>query len=188
MDTRTIFGVAALVSIIAIIGVTGIFAGIGAGTPIWTAVFGEDPEPAKLNSFGTGPVHCIEDDHINSSTSVDASGVNTHITYARNVTLPNRSYGIGNASFEQVNESAYALSVEIKPMNNTERACAGVVRYNGSMQIPAGDDPWSLIIKHNNETITTLHGFSNSTLLGGSAGVSQNVSAPPPENTTTTPD
>jgi hypothetical protein len=188
MNTRVILGVAAFVGVIAIIGVTGIFTGIGTGTPVWTGVFGDDPEPAKLNSFEAGPVHCIEDDHTNTSTTVAASGVNTHITYARNVTLPDRSYGIGNASLEQVNESAYALEVEIKPMNNTERACAGVVRYNGSMQIPVGDDPWHLIIEHNNQTITTLHGYSNSTLLGGSAGVSQNVGAPPPENTTATPE
>jgi hypothetical protein len=54
------------------------------------------------------------------------------------------------------------------------------------MQIPAGDDPWYPIIKYNNETVTTLYGDANPTLTGGSAGVSQSVDVPPPENTTAT--
>jgi hypothetical protein len=46
------------------------------------------------------------------------------------------------------------------------------------MRIPAGDDPWTLIVKQDGETVTTLRGDSDSSLLGGSTSVSGSVSAP----------
>ncbi|PHQ40567.1 hypothetical protein DJ69_00395, partial [Halorubrum persicum] len=53
----------------------------------------------------------------------------------------------------------------------------GVARYNGTMRIPAGDGPWTLIVRHNGETVTTLRGDSNRSLLGGSTSVSGSASA-----------
>ena len=46
------------------------------------------------------------------------------------------------------------------------------------MRIPAGDDPWTLIVEHDGEPVTTLRGDSDSSLLGGSTSVSGSVSAP----------
>ena len=50
------------------------------------------------------------------------------------------------------------------------------------MRIPAGDDPWTLIVKQDGERVTTFRGDSDVSLLGGSTSVSGSVSAPAQTN------
>jgi len=143
-------------------------------------LLGGASDPPALLHFDSDGVRCPDEFAANSSTSVAAGGENTEITYARNVSLPGPSYAIGGPTFERVNESAYVLDVPIEEAENASRSCSGVARYNGTMRIPAGDDPWKLIVKHDGETVTTLRGDSDSSLLGGSTSVSGSVSASEP--------
>ncbi|MFC7324957.1 hypothetical protein ACFQMF_10245 [Halorubrum rutilum] len=137
---------------------------------------GASDQPALLH-FDSDEVRCPDEFAANSSTAVSAGPENTEITYARNVSLPSSSYAVGDPTFERLNESAYVLDVPIEEAGNASRSCSGVVRYNGTMRIPAGDDPWTLIVKQDGETVTTLRGDSDSSLLGGSTSVSGSVSA-----------
>lgn len=152
----------------------------GAGGP--GALLGEASDPPALLQFDSEGVRCPDEFAANSSTAVAAGPGNTEITYARNVSLPGPSYAIGGPTFERVNESAYVLDVPIEETGNASRSCSGVVRYNGTMRIPAGDDPWTLIVKQDGERATTLRGDSDHSLLGGSTSVSGSVSAPAQTN------
>ncbi|QKY16212.1 hypothetical protein [Halorubrum sp. CBA1229] len=140
-------------------------------------LLGGASDPPALLGFDSDEVRCPDEFAANSSTSVSAGPGNTEITYARNVSLPSSSHAVGGPTFERLNESAYVLDVPIEEAGNASRSCSGVVRYNGTMRIPAGDDPWKLIVKHDGETVTTLRGDSDSSLLGGSTSVSGSVSA-----------
>jgi len=51
------------------------------------------------------------------------------------------------------------------------------------MRIPTGDDPWRIDVNHDNETVTTIEGDSESGIGGGSASVSQSVSDEPTNQT-----
>ena len=141
-------------------------------------LLGGASDPPALLHFDTDEVRCPDEFAANSSTAVSAGPENTEITYARNVSLPGPSYAVGGPTFERVNESAYALDVPIAETGNASRSCSGVVRYNGTVRIPAGDDPWTLIVKQDAERVTTLRGDSDHSLLGGSTSVSGSVSAP----------
>ncbi|MDB2224504.1 hypothetical protein PM023_07455 [Halorubrum ezzemoulense] len=141
-------------------------------------LLGGASDPPALLHFDTDEVRCPDDFSANSSTSVVAGAENTEITYSRNVSLPGPSHAIGGPTFERVNESAYVLDVSTEETDAAPRSCSGVVRYNGTVRIPAGDDPWTLIVKQDGETVTTLRGDSDSSLLGGSTSVSGSVSAP----------
>ena len=44
------------------------------------------------------------------------------------------------------------------------------------MQIPVGDDPWTVVVEHDGETAMTLSGDSNSTSASGSASAGASVS------------
>ena len=147
-----------------------------------SGLLGGASDPPALLHFDTEEVRCPEEFAANSSTSVAAGPGNTEITYARNVSLPSSSHAVGGPTFERLNESAYVLDVPIEEAGNASRSCSGVVRYNGTMRIPAGEDPWTLIVKQDGETVTTLRGESNRSLPGGSTSVSVSVSAPEQTN------
>jgi hypothetical protein len=146
---------------------------------------GADDPPALLH-FDSDEVRCPDEFAANSSTAVSAGPENTEITYARNVSLPGPSYAVGGPTFERLNESAYVLNVPIEEAGNASRSCSGVVRYNGTMRMPVGDDPWTLIVKQDGERVTTLRGDSDHSLLGGSTSVSGSVSAPAQTDNSTT--
>jgi hypothetical protein len=112
---------------------------------------------------------CTDDFMANSSTTVRAGGPNTEITYARNVSLPGPSYAIGGPTFERLNESTYVLSIPTEETEKEPRDCPGVARYEATMRIPAGDDPWRVRVDHDGETVTTLWGDADSSGVGGSA-------------------
>ena len=185
MKRRGILAVVGVVVIVAMVGAGSVLAFSGGllGGP-GNLLFDSKKSPALLD-FESAGAQCTDEFMTNSSTSVIAD-TNTRITHSRNVSLPGPSYAIGGPSFERINESAYVLNVPIEETNKEPRACSGVARYNGTMRIPAGEDPWQLIIKHNGETVTTLYGDSNRSVLGGSASVGQSVSAPEPTNNSTT--
>ena len=183
MYRRGVVAVLAVVGVVAIIGTVAVFAGIGlwpmdAGGPL-----GEDPHPPALLSFESAGAHCTDDFSANSSTSVASSGANTEITYARNVSLPGPSHAVGGPTFERQNESTYVLSVPIEETEKAPRNCPGVARYEATMRIPTGDDPWRIDVNHDNETVTTIEGDSESGIGGGSASVSQSVSDEPTNQT-----
>lgn len=174
MDQRTIIAGLVAVGIVITVGVAGAFVGIGPIAPI----FGNDePHPPALQSFDTGSVHCTEDFMSNSSTSVRGGGANTEITYAQNLSLSSPAHAVGGPTFERLNESTYRLSILTEETSAASRECSGVVRYNASMRIPAGDDPWRVIIQHDGANITTIYGDSNSTLTGGSTSAGGSASA-----------
>ncbi|ELZ45736.1 hypothetical protein C465_13385 [Halorubrum distributum JCM 9100] len=175
MNRRGLVVVAAALALF-VTGSAVALAGPVSGGPGGLLAASSDP-PALLH-FDTDEVRCPDEFAANGSTSVVAGGPNTEITYARNVSLPGSSHAVGGPTFERLNESAYVLDVPIEEAGNASRSCSGVVRYNGTMRIPAGDDPWTLIVKQDGETVTTLRGDSDSSLLGGSTSVSGSVSAP----------
>jgi hypothetical protein len=173
VDQRTIIAGFVVVGIVITVGVAGAFVGIGPISPIFE---NDEPYPPALQSFDTGSVHCTEDFMSNSSTSVRGGGANTEITYARNLSLSSHSHAIGGPTFERLNESTYSLSIPSEETSEAPRECSGVVRYNASMRIPAGDDPWQVIIRHDGTNITTIYGDSDSSLVGGSASGGGKVS------------
>lgn len=188
MNRRAVLAVVAVLGVVSLV-VLGVWvAGLGATFGIDGGVLGEDPKEPELLSFETDSVHCLDDDDeyaANSSTVVAAGGANTEITYARNVSLADSETTIGAATFERVNDSTYLLSVPFEQSDDAARSCSGVVRYNGTVRIPAGDDPWTLVVEHDGERVTTISGDANSSALSGSASVSQSVSDEGATNTTT---
>lgn len=188
MNSRVFLAVLAVAGVVSLTVVALLVTGLGATFGVEAGVVGEDPKDPELLSFETCAVHCPDDANdraSNSSTSVVAGGANTEVTYARNVSLPDSSSVIGTATFERLNESTYVLSVPFEESDEPARDCAGVVRYNGTVRIPAGDDPWTLLVEHDGERATTLSGDSNSSAFGGSASVSGSVSASEESNATT---
>jgi hypothetical protein len=189
MNRRGWLAVVAVVLILSVGAVGGALALVGSGPGGFDGLLGDTEDPPTLLYFESAGAQCTDDFRANSSTSVAVGSGNTEITYSRNVSLPGPSYAIGGPTFERVNESTYVLDVPIEETDKAPRTCPGVARYNGTVRIPAGEEPWNLIVKHDGETVTTIHGESNSSLLGGSASVSQSVSAPEPTaNTTETSD
>ena len=175
MDRR---GLLIVVVVLVSIGTGSVLALADAGAGSSGGLLGDASDPPALLHFDSEGVRCPDEFAANSSTAVSAGPGNTEITYARNVSLPSSSHAVGGPTFERLNESAYVLDVPIEEAGNASRSCSGVVRYNGTMRIPAGDDPWTLIVKQDGETVTTLRGDSDSSLLGGSTSVSGSVSAP----------
>jgi hypothetical protein len=159
---------------------------VGAGPGGIDGLLGERATSPALLSFESAGSQCTDEFRANSSTSVAVGSDTTEITYSRNVSLPGPSYAIGEPTFERVNDTTYLLDVPIEETEKEPRTCPGVARYNGTVRIPAGEEPWNLIVKHDGETVTTIHGESESSLLGGSASVGQSVSAPEPNENTTT--
>lgn len=174
--TVAVLGVVA-VGFLATAGIGSALVGVG---PVSDAVSvvtdDEERKPPALTAFDTGPVHCPDDFMANSSTRMVGGGPNTEITYARNRTLPDPSAAIGDPTFERLNESAYVLSIPAEETNGTTRDCAGVVRYEAEMRIPAGDDPWEVVVEHDGERVTTLYGESDSAGVSGSASAGGSAS------------
>lgn len=179
MNHRSIAVIVIALGVVASIGLLG--AGLAAG-PLSTVLGAEDRQPPALLSFDTAGPHCTDDHTANSSTSIRGGGPNTEITYIRNISLPSRAHAVGGPTFEQLDESTYLLSVPAEATSTTA-ACTGdsrsetSVRYNASMRIPAGEDPWRVIIQHDGRNVTTIHGDSESSLTGGSASGGGNVSS-----------
>ena len=187
MNRRGVVAVVAVVLILGVVAVGGALALVGSGPGGFGGLLGDTEDPPALLYFESAGAQCADEFRANSSASVAVGSGNTEITYSRNVSLPGPSYAIGGPTFERVNESTYVLDVPIEETEKAPRACPGVARYNGTVRIPVNEKPWNLIIRHDGDTVTTLHGESNSSLLGGSASVSQSVSAPEPTaNATTT--
>ena len=185
MNRRGLLAVVTVFLVVAAVGTGTVFALFGTGPAGLGNFLGDGQEPPALLHFESAGAECTDGVRVNSSTSVVVEEGNTLITYSRNVSLPGPPYAIGGPTFEQVNESTYVLDVPIEETDKAPRACPGVARYNGTMRIPAGEDQWHLIVKHDGETVTTLYGESNSSLLGGSASVGQSVSAPEPTSNST---
>lgn len=176
MNRRNLLAVVSVLVFVVLVGTGTVITFVGTGPDDVGMLLDDTSDPPALLYFESAGTQCTEDFIANSSTSVVAGSSNTQITYSRNVSMPGPSYVLGGPTFEQINESTYVLNIPIEETEKAPRSCQGVAHYNGTMRIPAGDDPWNLIIKHNGEQITKLYGDSNQTLLGGSAGVGQRVS------------
>lgn len=187
MNRRGLVAGVAVVLILSVVAVGSTLALVGSGTGGLGGLLADSEDPPALLSFDSAGAECTDEFRANSSASVAVRGGNTEITYSRNMSLPGPSYAIGGPTFERVNESTYVLDVPVEETDKAPRTCPGVARYNGTVRIPAGEESWNLIVKHDGETVTTLHGESNSSLLGGSASVSQSVSAPEPTANSTEP-
>lgn len=174
MNQRATIAGLVVVGVVITAGVLGTIVVVG---PISPMLANEEPHPPALQSFGTDSVRCTEEFMSNSSTSVRGGGANTEITYARNLSLSSPSDAIGGPTFNRLNESTYSLSIPTKETSAEPRECAGVVRYNASMRIPAGDDPWRVIIQHDGTNITMIYGDSDSSLIGGSTSAGGSASA-----------
>lgn len=171
---------ATVVAILGLVTVAGVAVAVGAGpaSAVNGGVLGDEKRhPPALLSFESAGAQCTDDFMANSSTRVKGGGANTEITYARNVSLPGPSYAIGGPTFERHNESTYVLSIPIEETEKAPRDCAGVARYEAAMRIPAGDDPWRVVVEHDGETVTTLWGDSNSSVGGGSVSAGGSASA-----------
>lgn len=186
MNRRGLLAVIAVLVLVGLVGTGSVIAFAGTGPAGIGSPLGDTSDSPALLHFESAGAHCTDDFMSNSSTSVVAGAENTEITYSRNVSLLGPSYAIGGPTFERMNESTYVLNVPIEETEKAPRSCPGVARYNGTMRIPASEDPWNLLIKHDGETVTTLHGDSNRSLLGGSASVGQSVSASEPTTNSTT--
>ncbi|WP_348609622.1 hypothetical protein [Halobaculum rarum] len=186
MNRRGILAVVTVLVLVGLVGIGGVIGITGTGPAGVGSLLGDTSDPPALLHFESAGAHCTDDFMSNSSTSVVAGAENTEITYSRNVSLPGPSYAIGGPTFERMNDSTYVLNVPIEETEKAPRSCPGVARYNGTMRIPAGEDPWNLLIKHDGETVITLSGDSNRSLLGGSASVSGSVSGPEPTTNSTT--
>lgn len=178
MNRRGLLGVVAVLVLVGLVGTGSVIAFAGAGPGGVGGLLGDTSDPPALLHFESAGAHCTDDFTANGSTSVVAGAENTEITYSRNVSLPGPSYAVGGPTFERTNDSAYVLDVPTEETEKAPRSCSGVARYNGTMRIPAGEDPWTLVVKHDGETVTTLRGDSNRSLLGGSASVGGSASAP----------
>lgn len=185
MNRRGILAVVAVIVILGIVGAGSMLAIVGSAPGGPGSFLGDTEKPPALLHFESAGAQCTDEFMTNSSTAVVAK-TNAKITHARNVSLPGPSYAIGGPTFEHINETTYVLNVPIEETKKAPRDCSGVARYNGTMRIPAGEDPWQILIKHNGETVTTLYGDSNRSLLSGSSSVGQSVSAPEPTNNSTT--
>lgn len=186
MNRRGLLVVVTVLVLVGLVGIGSILTSAGTGLAGVDSLLGDTSDSPALLHFESAGAHCTADFTSNSSTSVATGAENTEITYSRNLSLPGPSYAIGGPTFERVNESTYVLNVPIEETEKAPRSCSGVARYNGTMRIPAGDDPWNLLIKHDGETVTTLSGDSNRSLLSGSASVGGSVSASKPTTNSTT--
>lgn len=136
----------------------------------------DDPKPPALVSFTSAGAQCTDEFRANSSSRVVGGGANTQVGYSRNVSLDDPSRAIGGPTFERLNESAYALRVPVETTTKAPRDCPGVARYDADMRIPAGDEPWTILVYHDGEHVTTLYGDSDSFPTGGSVSSGQHVS------------
>ncbi|WP_080505528.1 hypothetical protein [Halorubrum saccharovorum] len=186
MNRRGLLAVVAVLALVGLVGTGSVIAFSGTGPAGVDGLLGDTSDPPALLHFESAGAHCPDNFMANSSTSVAPGAENTEITHSRNVSLPGPSYAIGGPTFERMNESTYVLNVPIEETEKAPRSCPGVARYNGTMRIPAGEDPWNLLIKHDGERVTTLHGDSNRSLLGGSTSVSGSASATDPSTNSTT--
>ncbi|WP_226010834.1 hypothetical protein [Halomicrobium salinisoli] len=172
MNGRYVAAALAAVALVAAAGVGSAVAGVGPAAGLFA---GEEHPPALLGFESTG-AHCTDDFMANSSTAVSGGGANTEITHSQNISLPDTAYAVGGPTFERLNETTYVLSVPTEATDAEARDCAAYARYEARMRIPAGDDPWRVIVEHDDETATTLFGDANSAGASGSASGGARVS------------
>lgn len=173
MNRRTLVVVLLGVGVVATVAITSALLGVG---PVSGLVGGEESQPPALLSFESAGAQCTDDFIANSSTTVSSSGSNTHVTHAQNISLPDPSYAVGGPTFERRNDTTYVLSIPTEETEKTSRGCTGFARYEATMRVPAGDDPWQIIVRHDDETAITLFGDSDSSGAGGSASAGGEVS------------
>jgi hypothetical protein len=170
---RTTFVAACgVIALLGTVAVAGAVAGVGPAATL----FGEERHPPALLSFESAGTQCTNEFTANSSTIVDGGGANTQVTFARNISLAGPTEVVGGPTFERRNESTYELSIPTKETQNDPRNCSGVARYNATMRIPSGNEPWRIVVEHDDETVTTLEGDSDSTSVSGSASGGRRVS------------
>ncbi|WP_225335298.1 hypothetical protein [Halomicrobium urmianum] len=172
MNGRHVAAVLAAVALVATAGVGSALAGVGPAA----SVFGGEEHPPALLGFESTGAHCTDDVTTNSSTAVAGDGANTEITHSQNISLPDPSYAVGGPTFERLNETTYVLSVPTEATDTEARDCPAYARYEARMRIPAGDDPWQVIVEHDDETAMTLFGDSDSSGASGSASGGARVS------------
>lgn len=177
MNAKSVVALLLGLSIVGALVVTGIALGV-AGIPIPGVDGATDQSPVspKLTSFQSTPVECSEDFMINSSTTVRGGGANVKLVHERNISLPGPSYEINETDFERINETTYALRIATDPTTNDTRECAAYTRYNASMQFPANDEGWTVLLYHDGEQVGTFFGNSDSSGAGASVSAGQHVS------------
>jgi hypothetical protein len=143
--------------------------------PVESGAGNEPPRSPALLAFETGSAQCADTVSANSSTAITTDGSNARVTYARNVSLPGPTEAVGDPAFQRRNETAYELSIPTGRTQRAPRNCSGVARFEATMRIPAGDDPWRIVVQHDNETVTTIEGDADSTGVSGSASGGQRV-------------
>lgn len=170
MNGRYVVATLLVIGSIGAVGVGSAVAGVGPAAELL-----DDDRHTLLDFEATDP-ECTEEQRTNSSTSIENDARNTIITHAQNVSLPDPSHSVGDPTFEHVNESTYVLSVPTERTEEAAALCLASARYEASMEIPVGDEPWTVIVEHDGETATTLAGDSNSTSASGSASAGVQVS------------
>lgn len=177
MNGRRFVAAAAVLAVVTAVAGAGAVGAGPASTVLGEVLGDEEQHPPALLSFESAGAQCTDDFVANSSTSVRAGGPTTEITHARNVSLPGPSHAIGGPTFERYNETTYVLSIPVEETEKAPRDCAGVARYEAAMRIPAGDDPWRVVVEHDGETVTTLWGDADSSGAGSSVSAGGSASA-----------
>jgi len=95
------------------------------------------------------------------------------VTFVRSVSLSGPSEALGEPTFDRRNASTNVLAVPNAETKKPPRNCSGVASYNPSMRIPAGEDPWRIVVQHDGEPVTTLEGDADTTSVSGSASSGQ---------------
>jgi len=166
MTRRGVVAVLAIVGVVAIIGTGAVVAGIGlwpigAGGP-----FGEEPHPPALLSSSrlapTVPMISLRTVRRRSPAAVQTPRLRTPGTSRCRA---RRTRSAARRSSGRTNRRTFSRY----PSRTRTKAppCPGVARYEATMRIPAGDDPWRIVVNHDNETVTTIEGDSR---VGSRAG------------------
>lgn len=158
------------VGFVGIVGVGSAMAGVGPAGGLLN-----DGQPEVLD-FTVSDAQCTDDVMTNSSTSISNERHHTVVNHSQNISLADPSVTIGEPTLEQVNQSTFVLSVPTEETDQSASQCVAFARYEASMQLPVGDDPWTIIVEHDDETAMTLFGDSNSAGASGSASAGAQVS------------
>lgn len=170
MNRQYVVAAVVAIGLIGTVGVGSALAGVGPAADLL------EEEQHELLDFAVSDPQCTDAVSTNSSTSIQNAGEDTRITHAQNISLADASVSVGNPTFERLNESAYVLSVPTEETDELGAQCIAYARYEASMQIPVDDEPWTVIVEHDNETAMTLFGDSNSAAASGSASAGAQVS------------
>ena len=170
MNRQLAVGAIVIIGLAGTAGVASAVTGVG---PASNLLGGAQHE---LVDFEASEPQCTDDVISNSSTSIQNNGQKTTITHTQNMSLDHPGVMIGEPSLERLNDSTYVLSVPTEESDGMAAQCIAYTRYEATMQIAAGDDPWRVIVEHDNETAITLYGDSNSSGASASASAGASVS------------